>query len=252
MGKYFIIYKFTNKINGKSYIGQTNRGFKTRKQEHIALSKIDSKFKFHQAIRKYGIDNFIDEILEFDIKTKSESNCLEIKYILEFDTYVNGYNMTKGGGNRGSFKHNEESKIKMRESHIGKVLSNEHKESISLANKGVKKSKEHVEKVRQANIGKIISKETRKLISDLNKGKFSGCKNPAAIIVNIYDSNNILKYECFGNFEMICKNNDLPIKALRMSYYSNGKPIYTGQSNKQEVLDRYGNYIGWYAVKLTK
>ena len=128
--KYYIIYKFTNKVNGKIYIGLTNRSFKTRKYEHILASNKSPKFKFHQAIKKYGIDNFNEEILMENIKYKTEANLLEIYYVSKFDSYANGYNMTKGGGNRGEFKHSIESKQKMSISKIGTKQSDTHKNNI--------------------------------------------------------------------------------------------------------------------------
>jgi len=70
-----------------------------------------------------------------------------------------------------------------------------------------------------------------------------------AIKVIIYDSNNDVKFVCNGNFDYVCKENGLPSKALRKSYYNNGKPIYTGNTIKKEVLIANYDFIGWYAVK---
>ena len=63
-----LIYKATNIINGKYYIGLTNRKLKTRISEHV-LDSINEKSKlkfsiFHLALKKYGIENFKWEILE--------------------------------------------------------------------------------------------------------------------------------------------------------------------------------------------
>ena len=55
------IYKFTNKINGKIYIGQTN-DIEQRKRGHKSTAfnekSHDYHCAFHNAIRKYGLDNF--------------------------------------------------------------------------------------------------------------------------------------------------------------------------------------------------
>ena len=57
------IYKYTNKINNKSYIGLTNDINRRCKEHKYMASKKDTSH-FHQAINKYGIENFDFEILE--------------------------------------------------------------------------------------------------------------------------------------------------------------------------------------------
>ena len=245
----FIIYKFTNKINNKCYIGVTNIGFDERKKQHIHSSK-KPKYQFHKAIKKYGIDSFLEEILEKDIKTKKLANKLEIYYINLFNSYKNGYNMTEGGGLRGNFKHTEETKEKMSNLKLGIKLSAEHKNKISNSLKGKPKSKEHNAKVGLANKGKLHSNETLLKISEKLKGKLSGNKNPAAITIQIYNSKNELIFLCNGNFESVCKENNLPLIALRKSYYNVGKPIYEYKFMKKDVMEKFGIYKNWYAVRL--
>lgn len=91
-----IIYKITNKVNGKSYIGQTRYTIEFRWKQH--QHKKDNTY-FHNAIHKYGIDNFYIEILEeCDVE---KLNSREIYYIAKYNTFNNGYNLTIGGdGNR--------------------------------------------------------------------------------------------------------------------------------------------------------
>ena len=86
------IYKITNKVNGKSYIGQTRNSVEFRWRQHYKAH--DNKY-FHRAIDKYGKENFIVETLEeCDI---ADLDSREIYYIDKYDTFNNGYNMTKGG-----------------------------------------------------------------------------------------------------------------------------------------------------------
>lgn len=89
-----LIYKITNNINGKSYIGQTQLSLKKRWDEHIRASKIYD-YKFYRAIRKYGIECFSQEIIE-EVPNKL-LNEREIYWIAFYDTYKNGYNSTLGG-----------------------------------------------------------------------------------------------------------------------------------------------------------
>lgn len=95
------IYKWTNKINGKIYIGQSVN-IENRRKKHIADSYYTKSntynTAFHSAIRKYGEENFTFEVL--CICQKEELNVLEKFYIQKFNSILpNGYNMTDGGEN---------------------------------------------------------------------------------------------------------------------------------------------------------
>ena len=92
----WVIYKHTNKINGKSYIGQTKQKEKARWQYGNGYSH--NKY-FYNAIKKYGWDLFEHEIIEKDIFTQESANEREIYWIGYFDSFNNGYNLTKGGDN---------------------------------------------------------------------------------------------------------------------------------------------------------
>mgnify|MGYP003498005567 CR=1 FL=1 len=87
------IYKFTNKINGMSYIGQSTN-IERRYKEHRTRKCENSLF--HDAITEYGFDNFDFSVVEIcDIK---ELNNKEVYYIKEYNTlFPNGYNMSEGG-----------------------------------------------------------------------------------------------------------------------------------------------------------
>lgn len=86
------IYKITNKINGKIYIGQS-KNVERRWREHL---RSKDNTPIHCALRKYGPENFNFEILaECD---KDELNRLEQFYIQEYDCMSpRGYNLTPGG-----------------------------------------------------------------------------------------------------------------------------------------------------------
>lgn len=93
----YYIYKATNRINGQSYIGCT-RNFKTRRWQHERCYEKEDCI-FHQAIQKFGKDNFDWEILA-TADSEAEGHLLEIKFIEEHSTLMpNGYNMTIGGFN---------------------------------------------------------------------------------------------------------------------------------------------------------
>ena len=98
------IYKYTNKINGKVYIGQTNnlqKRFNGHKSEAFNPKSKGYNLPFHCAIRKYGIKNFIYEVLEEieDGESQDFINDREIFFIAFYHslTTENGYNLTMGG-----------------------------------------------------------------------------------------------------------------------------------------------------------
>jgi hypothetical protein len=96
------IYKLTFP-NGKVYIGQTKQNLMRRIYSHRYDAKIQRDIseynpngsKIGNAIRKYK--NFEIELLEDNILTDSELDLKEIKYIEEFDSVSNGYNIQPGG-----------------------------------------------------------------------------------------------------------------------------------------------------------
>lgn len=102
------IYCYTNKQNGKKYVGQTNnikRRYKQHKDDSFA-NYSDARYNqaIHCAIRKYGLDNFDFEILEvLENKTSEEVNERETYWIREKNSLApNGYNLkATGEANRG-------------------------------------------------------------------------------------------------------------------------------------------------------
>ena len=92
------IYKITNKINGHSYIG-LSVDIEHRWYQHKTRYKNSNDKEYEKALyrafRKYGLDNFIFEVIE-----QCEENELkekEIKWIAFYNTYADGYNETPGG-----------------------------------------------------------------------------------------------------------------------------------------------------------
>lgn len=88
------IYKITNLINGKCYIGQTTNS-KRRFTEHRAKGYGSEQNKIlYYAFDKYGINNFSFEIIESQIENYNEREKYWIRY---YDSFENGYNQTEGG-----------------------------------------------------------------------------------------------------------------------------------------------------------
>lgn len=91
------IYKITNLINGKSYIGKTLSTIEERWKEHCRDARRErcEKRPLYSAINKYGIENFkVEQIEECDDNIVNEREVYWIEY---FGTFKNGYNATIGG-----------------------------------------------------------------------------------------------------------------------------------------------------------
>jgi group I intron endonuclease len=153
-----IIYKFTNKINGKIYIGQTTNTFKKR---YSGYSNFKGNTYFNRALLKYGMDGFITEEI-CSAKNLEDLNYLE-EYFIEYygSLRPNGYNTERGGNNhtrvvgamKGKF-HSEETKKKMSLSALGKPKSLEAVQKMIKSKTGSKMPREAVEKRAMAQIGK--------------------------------------------------------------------------------------------------
>ena len=157
--KHYLIYKITNNLNGKIYIGK-------HKTENIDDGYMGSGNLIQRAIKKYGIENFTKEIL-FDVYGEDLMNFLEEAIVDEaFVSRKDTYNIAVGGKGGFSPVCSEETRKKISEAMKGKKhrlgthQSDEWKRNMSERMKGNK-----------WNIGKHLSEEQRRKISEANKGK---------------------------------------------------------------------------------
>lgn len=95
MMRSYDVYKITNKVNNKIYIGITSKGLSARWKEHLYNAEHGCPFKLHNAIRKYGKENFSIELIDF-CNSWEELEEKEKQYISEYNTLSDefGYNMT--------------------------------------------------------------------------------------------------------------------------------------------------------------
>ena len=163
-----IIYKITNSINGKIYVGQTRQTLRRRISQH----KRNKKSFIGRAICKHGWENFKVEILE-ECETLEKLNECEKFWINKLNCQVpNGYNLTDGGLN--GFVFSEESRAKLSAVHKGKKgrkHTPEELAKISAGRKGKKQTPESNAKNSAAHLGKKRSEESRAKQSATMKGK---------------------------------------------------------------------------------
>lgn len=139
------IYRITNMVNGKSYIGKTGMNFGDRWGSHRSLlnsGKHDNPY-LQRAWDKYGHDNFEFAVIEV-VEDSSLLNDLEIKYIAEYRLHGLSYNLHDGGD--GGYN-------------LGKHLSEETKRKIG-------------EKNRKNMLGRKASDDTRRRMSDSQRKRY--------------------------------------------------------------------------------
>lgn len=158
------LYKITNEINGKCYIGQT-KDYEKRKIDHIYDN---NNSLIHNAIKKYGRHAFVFEILKKIPNDKIDE--AEREAIIKYNSLVpNGYNLETGGC-------------------LNKKLSENTKQKISKAKIGKSNyipTKETRIKTSLTLMGHPVSNETKQKISKANKGKKRDEKTRLKIILNL-------------------------------------------------------------------
>jgi hypothetical protein len=142
---HYLIYKITNTIDGKIYIGK-------HKTNNVDDDYMGSGKYLHRAIRKYGIENFMKEILfqfdnEADMNAK-EAELVTEEFCLREDTYnialggKGGWDVTKSKTAFSGKTHSIETRKKLAEASRNRVASEETREKIRFHNRTNEKRKE--------------------------------------------------------------------------------------------------------------
>jgi group I intron endonuclease len=187
----YIIYKTTNVINGKYYIG-------CHQTVNINDGYLGSGKHLKHAVKKYGVDNFNFEIL-YSVSSKEEMFELE-RNIVNEDLVKDPqtYNLKIGGsggnpGIVGAFNgktHSEETKEKQRQASLKQVTTDEKRRKLSV-NSGMK-NKEIAKKVSESLTGRICSDTHRMRVAEANLGSI--LINNGSIAKRI-SKNELAKYE---------------------------------------------------------
>lgn len=156
------VYKITNKITNKIYIGITNQGSGARYRHHWYESRIGEPSPIHRSMAKYGEDNFTLEIIDF-ADTYDELKEKEKYWIKQYNSTDRkiGYNLTEGGDGTFGRMHSEETKEKIRQKALGRKASEETRKKMSEARKGVVSDKKRAHIQDMINMGKkkVIAKK---------------------------------------------------------------------------------------------
>ena len=163
------IYKLTNKINGKPYVGQTIMVVEKRWEKYIGLH-CKAQPKLYNALKKYGPDNFTFEVIDTSAIDQHQLNDLEDLYIIKFDSIKNGYN-SRSGGSRGKLSNETKQRISNSTSGennpmFGKLHSEESKRKISESKMGIMNSIETRRKMSASHLGVKLPDEQKRKIAE--------------------------------------------------------------------------------------
>jgi group I intron endonuclease len=182
-----IIYKCTNIINNKVYIGLTTLNLRLRitKHKNSAFTN-NSMCAFHIAIRKYGWENFKWEVI--DTTDTFEELCEREKHwILHYNSYgIGGYNETKGGEGFLGRTHTAETRKKISIANKGRKASEETRKRMSETRKLIKGDLHHLYGRRGEechNFGRTHTDEAKSKMSKVKMGKYTGKDSPHAVSI---------------------------------------------------------------------
>ena len=187
-----LVYCIKNIINNKEYIGLTTRTLEERWKQHIRESNREGGWEWNtplgNAIKKYGKDSFQVFVLE-ECSSKTEMKQKEIWLIRERKSLASetGYNLTLGGDGRLGYKLSKETKRKIGEGNLGKIMSDDAKAKMSIAAKkrcvgkpspmdGKKHTDDALKKISESSKGRVFSEESRRKKSESLKAYYQNKK----------------------------------------------------------------------------
>lgn len=180
---YFTIYKTTNLINGKYYIGM-------HKTDDLDDGYLGSGYLLRRAIKKHGKEKFQKEIL-FVFDNKEDMISKEVELITEEDRKSKlCYNIAQGGSGGNRFYNRDPDFVKNHSSEMGKISTanrwNNPELRQKFTDKLIKNSKKYYDDLRAAGKpipsnfeGKFHSGDTKEKMRQAKKGMFDGDKNPS-------------------------------------------------------------------------
>lgn len=189
------IYRISNLLTGKQYIGRTKRAIEKRLNSHFyeALSRKTNMY-LHNSIRKYGKEYFVIEELEGGI-SENEISQKEVDWILKENTIQpNGYN-EHAGGNGGSLYASAELRKKFSNTRVQNLLQ------TPIYNKGVPMSDMQKKKLSKKLTGKTKTEE--------HTERLKTSKRRTCYLID--PEGNVKSFRKIGKF---CKENDLTVSCV--------------------------------------
>jgi len=248
----YYIYKITNKINGKIYVGR----HKTYKNEPFNRYWGSGQL-IKQAIKKYGKENFIKEILEEC--TKNNVADREVFWINKLGAHVDNYNLTSGGpggdSTNGTIVYNNGNHIKyikigdaIPNGYIKGSISNYHGREWRLKCSKTSKGKSH--NIEPWNKGKRKDDVTVKLNAEharqtiISQGILKGANNPRAKTFIFIDRNKN-KYIVIGRLRKFCNEHNISMNLVK-KFVNKGPIILSSHNTHKESITL--NSVGWQVI----
>lgn len=235
------LYRITDKLNNKVYIGQSNKE-NERWRQHKYYARQEKPIQYiSRAIKKYGVENFIYEVIAC-CHTQEDADELETQLIKQYDSQNSklGYNIAPGGDliipwNKGLPKEQQPMYGKKQSDYQKKITSEVHggkraphseewKIKVSASLIGHTILEETKQKISKAKTGKITSDETKRKQSLVRVGRFGGEKHPGAK----------LTWTLVAQIRQEYKNGNTTHKALAEKY-----------GVKQTTITEIINYKAW-------
>jgi len=258
------IYKITNNINHRFYIGSSINIYKRWGEHKRTLRKnIHDNDFLQKSWNKYGEDHFKFEIIELIID-KTELIIREQFYldlIKPFNKNIT-YNICKIAGNMLGFKHSEKTKKILSDLHKGNKYSlgfkhsDMTKDKMSKSKTGKKHNLETINKMISSSIGRTQSDETKEKLSIINKGKTATNK------VKVYQldlNDNIIKLwdsitEAANYFNItpsiissVCNGRNKTTSGYKWLYFDEQRPLKLTVEIKEEIKNKY--ISGEYSIR---
>lgn len=212
----YLIYKITNTINNKVYIGYTSGTIQHRWREHVnAAISCNSPYPFHKAIRKYGFNNFnIQQIEEVaDKKSAMEREKYWIQYYRSYTKWNKGYNATLGGEDNPQLKGENSPVAKLTQKDVDNIRNDLLNTSLSyleiIQKHKLTISDRHIASInsgeswRNENITYPIRKNTKSISKQGNKNPSSKLtQENVYAIIDLLKNSNIPQTEIAKQFKV--------------------------------------------------
>lgn len=175
------IYKLTNNVNGKIYVGKAKE---LAKRIYMHSRAYDAeRSALHRAIKKYGFESFSVDVLEQGITSETDLNRLEIEWIEKLSACDRsiGYNLTAGGEGALGNKWSDEARAKMSKQRKGRPTSDRQREASRMRLLGMVYSEETLAKMSDGSKKRSSSPEYRKKLSLALRGKAKSDSHKASL-----------------------------------------------------------------------